>query len=336
MANTNNSDNAVVVKNLHKSFKDIKVLRGINFSVAQGTILALLGPNGAGKTTTVKILSTLLAKDKGEVKVNGYDVINQAGKVRANIGLTGQFAAVDEYLTGEENLHLLGRLYRLSMPDTKQRTKELLKEFDLVEAGKRPVKTYSGGMKRRLDLAMSLIASPPIIFLDEPTTGLDPRSRLTMWHIIERLVKNGTTILLTTQYMEEADYLADKIVVIDNGKVIAEGTADSLKKRIGQDRLEITIADEKGFEKAQTIIKGSAQQLDSERLVISIAAAKGIGNLREVLQLLEESKIKVQNVSLHRPTLDDVFLTLTGRKTENKTDDERTGKRPPNKENKNE
>lgn len=307
--------NAIVVKTLRKSYGDLKVLRGISFTVEKGSILALLGPNGAGKTTTVKILSTLLLQDKGKATVNGFDTKSQSGKVRASIGLTGQYAAVDEYLTGAENLEMIGRLYRLNVDDTKLRTQQLLDQFDLVEASTRPVRTYSGGMRRRLDLAMSLIASPPIIFLDEPTTGLDPRSRLMMWQMIEQLAKNGTTILLTTQYMEEADYLADKIVVIDDGKVIAEGTADQLKKKVGSDRLEITIAHKSSFEKARQIIDGGAQEIDKERQVISIAAKKGIGNLTEVLHKLEEAKIRIESVSLHRPTLDDVFLRLTGHKT---------------------
>jgi ABC-2 type transport system ATP-binding protein len=321
------SNKAIVVNNLQKAYKELKVLRDINFTVENGTILALLGPNGAGKTTTIKILSTLLLPDGGQAKVNGYDVVTQGGQVRSSIGLTGQYAAVDEYLTGEENLQMMGRLYRLSVKDVKDRTQELLEQFDLVEASKRPVKTYSGGMRRRIDLAMSLIASPPVIFLDEPTTGLDPRSRMTMWTMIKQLAKSGTTILLTTQYMEEADQLADKIVVIDGGKVIAEGTSDSLKKLVGSDRLEIVIASAKDFEKAQKVIDGKAQEVDSERRVISIATKGGVNELRQILQRLEDAGIKVESVSLHRPTLDDVFLTLTGRKTAQEEPDDKQNKK---------
>ena len=309
------SDAAIEVRALKKSYGKLKVLNGINFKVKRGTILALLGPNGAGKTTTIRILSTLLLPEGGKARIAGYDVVEQAVQVRANIGLTGQYAAVDEYLTGEENLHMMGRLYRLSTADTRQRASQLLEQFELVAAGKRAVKTYSGGMRRRLDLAMSLIASPPIIFLDEPTTGLDPRSRLTMWGIIKRLAASGTTILLTTQYMDEADQLADNIVVIDNGKVIAEGTANTLKSKVGSDRLEIIIAKKIDFERARKVIDGTSLQVDEERRVLSITTKGGVGELKQVLQRLDDAKIGVESVSLHRPTLDDVFLTLTGRKT---------------------
>jgi ABC-2 type transport system ATP-binding protein len=275
------SDYAIVVSDLQKSYKNLKVLQGINFSVRKGTVLALLGPNGAGKTTTIKILSTLLSPDGGQALVNGFNVVKQESGARSSIGLTGQYAAVDGYLSAEENLFMVGRLYRMSSAQAKARTDELIRQFDLVEASKRPVKTFSGGMRRRLDLAMSLIASPPIIFLDEPTTGLDPKSRLTMWEMVKKLVEGGTTILLTTQYMEEADQLADEIVVIDGGKVIAEGTPDELKAQVGSDRLEV-------------------------------ATKSGVGDLKQILQKLEAAKIEVESVELRRPTLDDVFLTLTG------------------------
>jgi ABC-2 type transport system ATP-binding protein len=314
----NSAANAIVVKDLYKSYKDLKVLKGVTFSVEKGSILAVLGPNGAGKTTTVKILSTLLDADKGQATVGGHDITKEPAGVRASIGLTGQYAAVDEYLTGKENLEMIGRLYRMTRTSATARADELLDEFDLVEAGKRPVKTYSGGMRRRLDLAMSLIASPPIIFLDEPTTGLDPRSRLTMWEMIKKLADSGTTILLTTQYMEEADQLADNILVIDGGKVIAEGTADQLKAQVGSDRLELTIAKKSNFKKAQEVVDGEGLKADPESRIISITSKRGVGELRTVLQRLEEAKIEVENVSLHRPTLDDVFLTLTGRSTAEK------------------
>ena len=226
-------ENAIVIENLTKSYKDLEVLKGINLSVEKGTMLALLGPNGAGKTTIVRILSTLLDYNEGNVMVNGFSVDTDAFKVRQSIGLTSQYAAVDEYLSGRENLEMMGRLYHLSSADSKRRADELLEQFDLVEASTRAVKSYSGGMKRRLDLAVSLIATPPILFLDEPTTGLDPRSRLAMWEVIKKLMENDVTILLTTQYLEEADQLANKIAVIDDGKVIAEGTSDELKKSVG-------------------------------------------------------------------------------------------------------
>lgn len=308
-----NSDSVISVKGLKKSYKDLKVLKGVTFSVQKGQILALLGPNGAGKTTTIRILSTLLESDGGKASICGYDVLKDAGKVRENIGLTGQYAAVDEYLTGEENLYMMGRLYRLSKKDTKRRTEELLRQVDLVEASKRPVKNYSGGMKRRIDMAMSLIASPPVLFLDEPTTGLDPRSRAGMWEMIRRLADDGTTILLTTQYMDEADQLADNIVVIDNGKVIAEGTSNQLKAKVGTDRLELTIAAKSDFDTAVSAVKGEKAEIDREARTISVVASKsGVAKLRHVLQRLEDARVQVDNVSLHRPTLDDVFMSLTG------------------------
>lgn len=303
---------AIEVKGLTKSYGKVKVLKGIDLKAEHGSILALLGPNGAGKTTTIRILSTLLLPDKGSAKIVGYDVVKQADEVHSSIGLTGQYAAVDEYLTGEENLLMMGRLYRLSKSDTRKRTDELLKQVDLMEASKRPVKTYSGGMRRRLDLAMSLIAIPPVIFLDEPTTGLDPRSRIGMWETIKQLAKHGITILLTTQYMDEADYLADKIVVIDNGKVIAEGTADSLKSKVGSDRLEVTISKKSDFEKAKQIVGGKSQQADEDQRTISIASKGRAKKAKELLQELEDAKVIVETISMHRPTLDDVFMSLTG------------------------
>jgi ABC-2 type transport system ATP-binding protein len=303
--------NAIEVSNLRKSFKDHEVLHGIDLTVKRGTIVALLGPNGAGKTTTIRILSTLLPPDGGQVRVNGYDVVKQANEVRASIGLTGQFAAVDQYLTGEENLLMLGRLYRLSRADAKRRTRELLEQFDLVDAARRPVKTYSGGMKRRLDLAMSLIAAPPIIFLDEPTTGLDPRSRLSMWALIKDLANNGATILLTTQYMEEADQLADWIMVIDEGCIIAEGDANSLKARVGADHIDVTISQRSNFALAQQAVDGHQLQAIVEQRVLTIAASDGATSLRHILQRLDEAQVEVESVTMRRPTLDDVFLFLT-------------------------
>lgn len=309
---TESPDNAIVVKNLQKSYGKLHVLKDVSFTVRRGTVLALLGPNGAGKTTTIRILSTLMRADGGTVEVNGHNVATEAAGARASIGLTGQYAAVDEYLTGEENLYLIGRLYRMSRAKTRQRTDELLRQFDLVKASTRPVKTYSGGMRRRLDLAMSLIATPPIIFLDEPTTGLDPRSRITMWKMIKKLIDGGTTVLLTTQYMDEADHLATEIVVIDEGKVIAEGTPSQLKAKVGADRLELTIAEKSDFQVAKKAVDGKSLQADEERRVLSIATKGGVGELKRVLGKLEVAKIEVDSVELRRPTLDDVFLTLTG------------------------
>ena len=310
------SENAIVVKGLRKSFKQLTVLDDVNFVIKKGTVLALLGPNGAGKTTTIRILSTLLLPDSGQVLINGFDVVKEAYKVRSLIGLTGQYAALDEYLTGKENLHMIGRLYRLSYPDINRRSQELLELFDLVEASGRTVKTYSGGMHRRLDLAVSLIASPPIIFLDEPTTGLDPRSRLIMWDIIEQLVSTGTTILLTTQDMDEADHLADRIVVINGGKIIAEGTSDELKQRVGSERLEITVAKESNFEKAKKVVEEDSLHSDSKMRTLSLVTKGGMHQLKQVLSRLDEAGIDVENVSFRSPTLDDVFLTLTGHTTE--------------------
>jgi ABC-2 type transport system ATP-binding protein len=310
------SENAIVVKGLRKSFKQLTVLDDVNFVIKKGTVLALLGPNGAGKTTTIRILSTLLLPDSGQVLINGFDVVKEAYKVRSLIGLTGQYAALDEYLTGKENLHMIGRLYRLSYPDINRRSQELLELFDLVEASGRTVKTYSGGMHRRLDLAVSLIASPPIIFLDEPTTGLDPRSRLIMWDIIEQLVSTGTTILLTTQDMDEADHLADRIVVINGGKIIAEGTSDELKQRVGSERLEITVAKESNFEKAKKVVEEDSLHSDSKMRTLSLVTKGGMHQLKQVLSRLDEAGIDVENVSFRSPTLDDVFLTVTGRTTE--------------------
>jgi ABC-2 type transport system ATP-binding protein len=310
------AENAIVVKGLRKSYKQLKVLDDVNFVIKKGTVLALLGPNGAGKTTTIRILSTLLLPDSGQALINGFDVVKEPYKVRSLIGLTGQYAALDEYLTGKENLHMIGRLYRLNYLDINRKSQKLLELFDLVEASGRTVKTYSGGMRRRLDLAVSLIASPPIIFLDEPTTGLDPRSRLIMWDIIEQLVSNGTTILLTTQDMDEADHLADRIVVINGGKIIAEGTSDELKQRVGSERLEITVAKESNFEKAKKVVEEDSLHSDSKMRTLSLVTKGGMHQLKQVLSRLDEAGIDVENVSFRSPTLDDVFLTLTGHTTE--------------------
>jgi ABC-2 type transport system ATP-binding protein len=305
----------IQAKNLKKSYGTNNVLKGINLNVERGTMLALLGPNGAGKTTTVRILSTLLNFDSGSVSVEGHDVKKEADKVRSVIGLTGQSAAVDELLTGRENLVMMGRLYRLTAKSAKARAEELLKDFDLVKAADRPAKTYSGGMRRRLDLAVSLIATPPVIFLDEPTTGLDPRSRLAMWGIIKKLMAEGTTILLTTQYLEEADQLADKIVVIDGGKVIAEGTAKELKSKLGNDRLELTFAEEAVFTNALKALGKKVIESDTKEYSITTMIKDTNKDVKAVLDTLTKEKITVTSLAVHKPTMDDVFLSLTGKQS---------------------
>lgn len=303
----------IQVKNLKKSYGDNQVLRGIDIQVERGTMLALLGPNGAGKTTTVRILSTLLGYDEGTVMVEGYDVKRESDNVRKVIGLTGQSAAVDELLTGRENLIMMGRLYRLTKTSAKERADELLQEFDLGQAADRPAKTYSGGMRRRLDLAVSLIATPPIIFLDEPTTGLDPRSRLAMWDIINSLVAKGTTILLTTQYLEEADQLADKIVVIDGGKVIADGTAADLKSKIGKDRLVLSLKSAHALASAKKVLGKRVIETNEKEFSCSVVIQDTNTDVAETLALLRKNNIVMQAMAIHKPTLDDVFLSLTGK-----------------------
>ncbi len=310
------NEDAIVIENLVKSYKDTQVLKGLNLRIKRGSVFGLLGPNGAGKTTTIRILSTLLEADSGLVLVNGHNVTTHADEVRHSIGLTGQYAAVDELLSGRENLVMMGRLYHLSKKDATKRAGDLLEQFDLMEAADRAAKTYSGGMRRRLDLALSLVATPPIVFLDEPTTGLDPRSRLAVWDIVEKLKASGATILLTTQYLDEADTLADRIAVIDHGIVIAEGTADELKARVGNERLEVTIATQSDFEKAARLITGDGLQIDEEERKISIATSGAVSEVKAILNLMEEHNIELDALSLHKPTLDDVFLKLTGRQTE--------------------
>lgn len=298
---------------LKKSYGDNEVLRGIDLKVERGTMLALLGPNGAGKTTTVRILSTLLKADDGEVLVEGHNVKTDPDAVRGVIGLTGQSAAVDELLTGRENLVMMGRLYHLTKNSARARADELLQEFDLMEAADRPLKNYSGGMRRRLDLAVSLIATPPVIFLDEPTTGLDPRSRIAMWNIIQRLKAQGATILLTTQYLEEADQLADNIVVIDGGKVIAEGSAKNLKAKVGKDRLELTFADEKAFKAAKKTLGTSDADANDKTFIITVVIDDIQKDVQKVLDSLVKAKVSIESLAIHKPTLDDVFLSLTGK-----------------------
>ncbi len=306
------SDTVISVKNLHKAYGANQVLKGVSFSVQRGTMLALLGPNGAGKTTTVRILSTLLGADSGSLAIEGHDVLKDPQSVRSVIGLTGQSAAVDEMLSGRENLVMMGRLYHLTRASAKARAAELLQDFDLVKAADRPLKTYSGGMRRRLDLAISLIATPPVIFLDEPTTGLDPRSRQAMWGIIKNLLANGTTILLTTQYLDEADQLADNIIVIDNGKVIAEGTAKELKSKVGKDRLELTFKLAKGLAAAQDLLGKEIVDVDAKQLTATTVITNTNIDVKSVLERLSKAKIQLAGLTVHKPTLDDVFLSLTG------------------------
>lgn len=306
-------ETAITVKGLKKSYGKNDVLKGVNLSVKRGTMLALLGPNGAGKTTTVRIMSTLLGFDGGSVLIEGHDVATEPDEVRRVIGLTGQSAAVDEILTGRENLVMMGRLYRLTKDSAIARAEELLKQFDLVDAADRSVKTYSGGMRRRLDLAVSLIATPPIIFLDEPTTGLDPRSRIAMWDIINRLKESGKTILLTTQYLEEADQLADTIVVIDGGKVIAEGTARELKSKVGKDRLGLTFATNAAFENAKKALGKKVVDSSKEDKTVTLTIVDTNKDVASALAILTKADVKIASMDIHKPTLDDVFLSLTGK-----------------------
>ncbi|CAN5402984.1 daunorubicin resistance protein DrrA family ABC transporter ATP-binding protein [soil metagenome] len=303
---------AIDVHGLRKSYGKKLVLDGVDLSVAAGTVTALLGPNGAGKTTTVHILSTLVRADGGTASVNGFDVVQDAGQVRAAIGLTGQFSAVDGLLTGEENLLLMARLRHLGASGSKKRVSELLEQFDLVEAARKPLATYSGGMKRRLDLAMTLVAAPSVIFLDEPTTGLDPRSRHTMWDIVRQLVAQGTTLLLTTQYLDEADELADRIAVLDNGRIVADGTPDELKRRVPGGHIRLQFADAATLDAASRVFDDSTR--DDDALVLKVPSDGGVGTLRTALDRLAKAHLEVDDLSIHTPDLDDVFFALTGKK----------------------
>jgi len=307
---------------LVKTYGAVRALDGLDLAVPEGTVLGLLGPNGAGKTTAVRILTTLLEADSGSAEVAGCDVASQAGEVRARIGLSGQYAAVDEYLTGFENLDMVGRLYGLGARRSRERARELLERFDLVESADRPVKTYSGGMRRRLDLAGALVNRPQVLFLDEPTTGLDPRSRTDMWDVIVELVKAGTTLLLTTQYLEEADRLADDILVIDHGRAIAHGTADQLKAQVGGERVEIVVADQSHLAAAQTVLAtlgDGTVTVDDHSRSLTAPVRGGAGVLVEALRQLDAQGVELLDVALRRPTLDDVFLTLTGHSAEEET-----------------
>ncbi|CCG01751.1 daunorubicin resistance protein DrrA family ABC transporter ATP-binding protein [Blastococcus saxobsidens] len=313
---------AIVVEGLVKRYGATTALDGVDLTVAEGSVLGLLGPNGAGKTTVVRILTTLLVADEGRAEVVGLDVTRDADQVRAAIGLTGQYAAVDEYLTGFENLEMVGRLYHLPKAEARRRAGELLERFDLVEAANRPAKTYSGGMRRRLDIAASLINRPRVLFLDEPTTGLDPRSRLAMWEFIADLADGGTTILLTTQYLEEADRLADRMVVIDRGKVIARGTGDELKAQVGGQRLEFTLGsveDAVVVADALAPLAAGPVHRDEQTRRVTVPVTGGPPVLAEALRRLEGATVTVLDVGLRRPDLDDVFLTLTGHAAEDET-----------------
>ena len=324
-----NGQPAIEVRGLTKSYGKVRALCGVDLDVVPGSILGLLGPNGAGKTTMVRILTTLLKPDGGSARVAGLDVVRDAARLREQIGLAGQYAAVDENLTGLENLRMVGRLYGMGRPQARERGRELLERFELTDAADRPVKTYSGGMRRRLDLAAALVAKPPILFLDEPTTGLDPRSRLSLWEVLEQLVSGGTTVLLTTQYLDEADRLADRIAVIDHGTLIAEGTPDQLKDRVGGERLEVLLDDAgDGAEAASVLEVMSDERPSIDGRTVCITVRERSGAIVRAVRLLSEAGIEMEDLSVRRPTLDDVFLTLTGHVAEEPPDDEESAEQP--------
>ncbi|MFC8140636.1 ATP-binding cassette domain-containing protein [Streptomyces paradoxus] len=312
---------AIYAEGLVKTFGDVKALDGVDLDVPEGTVLGLLGPNGAGKTTTVRCLTTLLRPDSGRAVVAGIDVLKQPDAVRRSIGLSGQFAAVDEYLTGRENLQMVGQLYQMRAKAAKERAAELLEQFHLADAADRPTKTYSGGMRRRLDLAAALVVSPPVMFMDEPTTGLDPRNRQQLWEVIKQLVSGGTTLLLTTQYLEEADHLAHDIAVVDHGKVIAQGTSDQLKARTGGERVEVVVHEREHIQGAAEVLAGFGKgetTVEEHMRKLTAPVTGGAKLLAEVIRELDTRGIEIDDIGLRRPTLDDVFLSLTGHVAEAK------------------